>query len=60
VEKMKENIFFLGGGGETEQSQGKKGTPFFSATDGLNLFKDALVKRKFISLSEVKSFYSFY
>jgi hypothetical protein len=31
---------------------GENGTPFFFATDGLNLLKEALVKQKFISHSE--------
>ncbi len=55
-EKLKKKYFLLLNGTDP----GENGTPFFSATDGLNLLKDALVKRKFVSPSEVLSFYSFF
>ena len=38
-------------------AQGQKRTPFFFATAELYLLKDALVRRKFFSLSEVLSLY---
>jgi hypothetical protein len=51
----KKNFFGLNG----KEPREKRNT-FFAETDGLNLLKDAIVKRKLISLSEVMSFYSFY
>jgi hypothetical protein len=43
-----------------KQRQGLNGTRFFSETAALYLFKDTLVKRKFLSLSEVLCFHLLY
>jgi hypothetical protein len=42
------------------QRQGLNGTRFFSETAELYLFKDTLVKRTFLSLSEVLCFQLLY
>jgi hypothetical protein len=42
------------------QRQGLNGTRFFSETAALYLFKDTLVKRQFLSLSEVLRFHLLY